>query len=206
MFINEILNEEDLPIKLAGTSTNFRKEAGSHGKDTKGIFRGHQFNKIEQIIICKPEDSKKFHEELLKNAEKFFESLGLHCRTMLMCTSEMGTVAAKKYDIEAWMPAQEKYREVVSCSNCTDYQARRLAIRFRTKDGNKLVHTLNATCVATSRALVAILENNQQKDSSIKVPKVLVPYMNGIKVIGKKEKKAVKKSIKKTVKKKAKQK
>ncbi|MBW3017127.1 serine--tRNA ligase, partial [Candidatus Woesearchaeota archaeon] len=140
----------------------------------------------------------KFHEELLKNAEEFFESLGLHCRTMLMCTAEMGTVAAKKYDIEAWMPAQKAYREVVSCSNCTDYQSRRLAIRSRGKDSNRHVHTLNSTCVATSRALVAIIENYQQKDGTIRVPKALLPYMNGIKVIGKKaEEKVVKKKAKK---------
>jgi len=188
MYMNEILNEEELPIKLAGLSTNFRKEAGSHGKDTKGIFRGHQFNKVEQIIICKPEDSWDLQEELIKNAEEFFESLGLHFRTVSVCTGDMGTIAARKYDVETWMPAQGKYREVVSCSNCTDYQARRLNIRYRTKEGNKIVHTINSTCVATSRALVAILENYQQKNGTVKIPKVLVSYMNGIKVIGKKEK------------------
>jgi seryl-tRNA synthetase len=182
-YIGEIL--EELPIKLTGFSTNFRKEAGSHGKDTKGIFRVHQFNKVEQIIICKPEDSWSFHEELIKNAEEFFKSLGLHFRTVNVCTGDIGTVAAKKYDIEAWYPVQQKYREVVSCSNCTDYQARRLGIRFRTKEGNLVPHTLNATCVATSRALAAILENFQQKNGTVKIPKVLVPYMNGKKVIKK---------------------
>jgi seryl-tRNA synthetase len=189
MFMNEILEEGILPIKMTGISTNFRKEAGSHGKDTKGIFRGHQFNKIEQIILCKPEESWDFHEKLIKNAEEFFKSLGLYCRTVSICTADIGTVAAKKYDIEAWMPAQQKFREVVSCSNCTEYQARRLNVRFRTKEGNKFIHTLNSTCVATSRALVAILENNQKKDGTIKVPKVLVPYMNGMEVIGKKKQK-----------------
>jgi seryl-tRNA synthetase len=185
MYMDEVLEEKDLPIKMTGISDCFRKEAGAHGKDTKGIFRGHQFTKIEQIIICKPEDSWKFHEELIKNAQEFFESLGLHFRKVNICTGDIGTVAAKKYDLEAWMPAQETFREIVSCSNCTDYQARRLKIRYRTAQGNLLVHTLNSTCVATSRALVAILENCQQKDGTIKVPDALVPYMNGVKVIKK---------------------
>jgi seryl-tRNA synthetase len=188
MYMDEIFEEDALPIKMAGLSTNFRKEAGAHGKDTKGIFRGHQFNKVEQVILCKPEQSWKFHEEILKNVEEFFDSLGLHCRTVNICTGDIGTVAAKKYDVEAWMPVQNTYREVASCSNCTDYQARRLGLRYRTKDGNITLHTLNSTCVATSRALVAILENFQQKDGSIKIPKVLVPYMNGVKKIGVKKK------------------
>lgn len=182
MFMDETL--EHLPIKLAGISSCFRKEAGAHGKDTKGIFRGHQFDKIEQIIICKPEDSWKFHEELLRNAVEFFKSLGLHFRVISICTADIGTIAAKKYDLEVWMPAQQAYREVVSCSNCTDYQARRLKIRYRTPDGNKLVHTLNSTCVATSRALVAILENFQDTKGNIHIPKVLQPYMQGQKIIG----------------------
>ncbi len=185
MFMNEIMEEKDLPIKTCGISSCFRKEAGSHGKDTKGIFRGHQFNKIEQIIICKPEESWKYHEELLNNAKEFFKSLGLHFRVQSICTGDIGTVAAKKYDIEVWMPAQQKYREVVSCSNCTDYQSRRLGIRLRGKESNVLVHTLNSTCVATSRAIVAILENFQDKKGVIHIPKVLLPYMNGIKKIEK---------------------
>ncbi len=185
MFMDEIFEEDALPIKSAGISSCFRKEAGAHGKDTKGIFRGHQFNKIEQIIICKPEDSWKFHEELLKNVEDFFESLNLPFRTVNICIGDMGTVAAKKYDVEVWMPAQQKYREVASCSNCTDYQARRLGMRFRNKGKNTIVHTLNSTCVATSRALVGILENNQQKDGSILIPNVLVSYMNGIRKLEK---------------------
>lgn len=179
MFMDEIIEPDCLPIKMAGISTNFRMEAGSHGKDTKGIFRGHQFNKIEQIIICKPEDSWKWHEELIKNAEDFFKSLGLHFRKVNVCTGDIGTVAAKKYDLEAWYPVQDTYREVVSCSNCTDYQARRLKIRYRTPQGNLHVHTLNSTCVATSRALVCLLENNQNPDGTITIPQVLVPYMNG---------------------------
>ncbi|MBI5398152.1 serine--tRNA ligase [Candidatus Woesearchaeota archaeon] len=186
MFMDEILDEKDLPIKLCGVSECFRKEAGAHGKDTKGIFRGHQFTKIEQVIICKPEESWDYHEEIIKNAQEFFSSLGLHFRRVNICTGDIGTVAAKKYDLEAWMPAQNTFREVVSCSNCTDYQSRRLKIRYRTPQGSVLVHTLNSTCVATSRALVAIIENYQQKDGSIKVPEALVQYMNGVTVIRKK--------------------
>lgn len=187
MFMNEILEEKELPIKLCGISSCFRKEAGAHGKDTKGIFRGHQFNKVEQIVICKPEESWKFHEELIKNASEFFESFGLHFRQISICTGDIGTVAAKKYDLEAWMPVQNAYREVVSCSNCTDYQARRLKVRYNSSEGPKFVHTLNSTCVATSRALVAIIENFQNIDGTISIPKVLQPYMNGLTVIGKKK-------------------
>jgi len=185
MYMDEIIEADDLPIKMAGVATQFRKEAGSHGKDTKGIFRGHQFNKIEQVILCKPEDSWKFHDEILKNAEDMWKGLGLHFRKVNICTGDIGTVAAKKFDLEVWMPVQNKYREIVSGSNCTEYQSRRLKIRYRTNEGNKFVHTLNCTGVATSRALVAILENNQQKDGTIKVPDVLVPYMNGKMFIGK---------------------
>ncbi len=184
MYMDEILEPEMLPIKMVGISPCFRKEAGAHGKDTKGIFRVHQFNKIEQIVICKPEDSWKFHEEILKNAEEFFTSLGIPYRVLNMCTGDIGTVAAKKYDIEAWFPCQDAYREVVSCSNCTDYQARRLQIRMRGNKGNITVHTLNSTVVATTRALVAIMENYQEKDGRVGVPKVLQPYMNGRKFIG----------------------
>ena len=180
MLINEVLKEQDMPLKLAGVSTCFRKEAGAHGKDTRGIFRTHQFNKIEQFIFCKPEDSTKLHEELLQNAEDLLQKIGLPYRVVNVCTGDIGTVAAKKYDIEAWMPAQNGYREVVSCSNCTDYQARRLGIRYREKEGaatKGFVHTLNSTAIATGRTIVAILENNQQEDGTIKVPKPLRKYM-----------------------------
>ncbi len=185
MYMNEVMEDKDLPLKSIGVSPSFRKEAGAHGKDTKGIFRGHQFHKIEQVIICKPEESWKYHEELIKNAIAFFESLELHFRQINICTGDIGIVASKKYDLEVWMPAQQQYREVVSCSNCTDYQSRRLNIRYRanTNEGNPFVHTLNSTVVATSRAIVAILENYQTKDGTIKIPKVLQPYMNGIKEI-----------------------
>ncbi len=185
MFMNETIEETQFPIKMVGLSACFRKEAGAHGKDTKGIFRGHQFHKVEQIIICKPEDSWKYHEELIENAKEFFTSLGLHYRQVNICTGDIGIVAAKKYDLEVWMPVQQEFREVVSCSNCTDYQSRRLNMKYRTSEGNKLVHTLNSTVVATSRALVAIFENFQTKEGTIKIPDVLVPYMNGLREIKK---------------------
>jgi len=183
MFMNETLKAEDLPLKLAGLSPCFRKEAGAHGKDTRGIFRTHQFNKIEQFIFCKPEDSWKLHEELLQNAEKLVQKLGLPYRVVNVCTGDIGTVAAKKYDIEAWMPAQDGYREVISCSNCTDYQARRLNIKYREKEGEApkgFVHTLNSTAIATGRTIVAILENYQQQDGSVTIPEALRKYMDGI--------------------------
>jgi len=180
MYMNEVLKEQEMPLKLAGISTCFRKEAGAHGKDTRGIFRTHQFNKVEQFIFCKPEDSARMHEELLLNAEELLQKLELPYRVVNVCTGDIGTVAAKKYDIEAWMPAQNGYREVVSCSNCTDYQARRLGIRYREKEGaapKGFVHTLNSTAVATGRTIVALLENNQQEDGTIKIPNVLRKYM-----------------------------
>lgn len=187
MYMNETLDETQLPLKFVGNSLCFRKEVGSRGVDTKGLFRTHQFNKVEQFIFCRPEDSWKFHEELIKNSEEIFQALDIPFRVVNICTGDIGSVAAKKYDIEAWMPRQNKYAEVVSGSNCTDYQARRLNIKFGKEGGEKqLLHTLNCTGVATSRALVAILENYQNKDGTITVPKVLLPYMNGIKVIGKK--------------------
>jgi seryl-tRNA synthetase len=183
MFMNETLKAEDLPLKLAGLSPCFRKEAGAHGKDTRGIFRTHQFNKIEQFIFCKPEDSWKLHEELLQNAEKLVQKLDLPYRVVNVCTGDIGTVAAKKYDIEAWMPAQDGYREVISCSNCTDYQARRLNIKYREKEGEApkgFVHTLNSTAIATGRTMVAILENYQHEDGSVTIPEALRKYMDGI--------------------------
>ena len=183
-YMDEVIDEKELPIKLSGYSTNFRKEAGAHGKDQKGIFRVHQFNKVEQIIICKPEDSWDFHEELIRNHIDFFNSLGLHSRQVNICTGDIGVVAAKKYDLEVWMPVQKTYREVGSCSNCTAYQATRLNIKYRSSEGNKYVHTLNSTLVATTRALVAIIENFQNKDGTIRIPDVLVPYMDGKKKIG----------------------
>jgi seryl-tRNA synthetase len=189
MLMNETLKEQEMPIKLAGMSTCFRKEAGAHGKDTRGIFRTHQFNKIEQFIFCKPEDSAKLHEELLANAEALLQKIGLAYRVVNVCTGDIGTVAAKKYDIEAWMPAQNGYREVVSCSNCTDYQGRRLGIKFREKEGaapKGVVHTLNSTAIATGRTIVAILENNQLSDGTINIPEALRKYMGNREKIDKK--------------------
>jgi len=186
MHSDEILEPDQLPLKYAGVSPCFRKEAGAHGKDTKGIFRVHQFTKIEQFIFCKPEESRKFHEELLKNAEELMKLLEIPYRVVNICTSEIGIVAAKKYDVEAWYPSQNAYREVVSCSNCTSYQATRLNIRYRLKkggEGKDWVHTLNSTEVASPRILVAILENFQQKDGSIKIPRALQPHLNGLKEI-----------------------
>jgi seryl-tRNA synthetase len=186
MFMNEVLKEEDMPLKLAGISACFRKEAGAHGKDTRGIFRTHQFNKIEQFVFCQPEESWKLHEELLNNAEELIQKLDLPYRVVNVCTGDIGTVAAKKYDIEVWMPAQNAYREVVSCSNCTDYQARRLGIRYREKEGappKGFLHTLNSTAIATGRTIVAVLENFQQEDGTVIVPKVLRKYMQDIEKI-----------------------
>ncbi|MBE0520051.1 serine--tRNA ligase [Candidatus Bathyarchaeota archaeon] len=186
MYMNEVLKAKDLPLKLAGVSANFRKEAGAHGKDTRGIFRTHQFNKIEQFVFCKPKDSWRIHEELIQNAEELVQKLGLPYRVVNVCTGDIGTVAAKKYDIEAWMPAQNGYREIISCSNCTDYQTRRLNVKYREKEGappKGFVHTLNSTALATGRTIVAILENYQQEDGSVIVPKVLRKYMGGMEKI-----------------------
>lgn len=182
MFMNEVLNAQDLPLKYAGISANFRKEAGAHGKDTRGMFRTHQFNKVEQFILCKPEDSWEMHEGLIRNAEELAQKLGLPHQVVNVCTGDIGAVAAKKYDVETWMPAQNKYREIISCSNCTDYQARRLNIRYREKEGaptKGFVHTLNSTALATGRTMVAILGNYQQKDGSIIIPEVLRPFIGG---------------------------
>ncbi|MBS3110343.1 serine--tRNA ligase [Candidatus Woesearchaeota archaeon] len=183
MYMDEVLDESQLPIKLAGVSPCFRKEAGAHGKDTKGIFRVHQFNKVEQFIFCKPEDSWQLHEELLKNAEDIFKKLKLPYRVVNICTADIGTVAAKKYDIEVYYPVQKQYREACSISNCTSYQAARLNVKYRSAEGNRYVHTLNATAVATTRAMAAIIENYQNKDGSITIPTVLHKYMDGLKKI-----------------------
>lgn len=183
MFADEIFDPNDLPKKYVGVSACFRKEIGSHGIDTKGLFRVHQFNKVEQFVFCEPKDSWKIHEELIANAEEIFKKLKLPYRIVNICTGDIGIVAAKKYDLEVWMPREKKYREAVSCSNCTDYQAVGLNMRYQKGEEREYVHTLNSTAVATGRALRAIIENYQQKDGSIKVPDALVPYMNKIKVI-----------------------
>jgi len=179
MYMDEIVDEDDLPIRMAGLSNCFRREIGSHGIDTKGLFRMHQFQKVEQFVFCEPEDSWEIHEELLANAEHLFDALDLPYRVVNVCTGDIGTVAAKKYDIEVYSPRTASYREVVSCSNCTDYQARRLDVRAGKHGGDKeTAHTLNATAIATSRAMVAILENNQNADGTVDVPDALAPYMD----------------------------
>jgi seryl-tRNA synthetase len=170
---NTILEEEKLPLIYAGISPCFRKEAGAHGKDTKGIFRVHQFNKIEQFAFVKPDDSKKYHEILLENAKEFYRTLEIPFRIVDIATGDLGNLASRKYDIEAWYPSQGQFREIVSASNDLDYQARRLKIRYRSKDGNAFVHTLNSTLIATTRTLVAIVENNQLEDGRVVIPKVL---------------------------------
>ena len=179
MRMGEIIEPSELPIKLVGVSPCFRREVGAHGLSDRGIWRVHQFTKVEQIIICKPDESWKHHEELLQNATDLWDSLNLHYKVVNICTGDMGTVAAKKYDLEAWLPGAGEYKEVVSCSNCTDYQANRLKMRYRTSEGNSVVHTLNSTAVATSRTLVAIIEQNQNSDGTVEIPKSLIPYMNG---------------------------
>jgi seryl-tRNA synthetase len=181
-YMDEVILEKDLPIKYVGVSPCFRKEVGAHGKYTKGMFRVHHFNKIEQFIFCHPKDSWKFHEELQKNSEDLYKNLGLHYRVVNVCTGDIGIIAAKKYDIEIWM-ADNTYREAGSNSNCTDYQARRLNIKYRKKEGQSpvgFVHTLNNTALATSRTLIAILEQYQQKDGTVLIPDVLRPLMGSI--------------------------
>ena len=181
---DEILNSKELPIKFAGFSTNFRKEAGSHGKDTKGIFRIHQFDKIEQFVFCKPEDSWKEFDSVLKNSVEIYKALEIPFRIVLLSAGETSKTAAKTIDLEGWYPSQKKYRELGSCSNCLDYQARRSNIRYQ--DGSKMefVHTINNTAIATERMMTCMIENHLQKDSSIKIPKALQKYMGKKKIIG----------------------
>ena len=178
MHSGEILEGSSLPLRYAGTSPCFRKEAGAHGRDQKGIFRVHQFEKVEQFVFARPEDSWVEHERMLEVSESFYRSLGLPHRVMLLSTGDMGKVSAKTYDIEAWMAGQSAYREIVSCSNCTDYQARRLMIRYRDRTNEKpaYLHTLNSTLVATSRTMVAILELFQTSDGHVAIPGPLQKY------------------------------
>jgi len=185
MHMDEIMDGKKLPIRYAGFSPCFRKEAGAHGKDMKGIFRVHQFEKVEQFVYCRPEDSWKEHEKMLALSEEFYRKLGIPYRVMLLSSGDTGKISAKTYDIEAWMAGQNAYREIVSCSNCLDYQARRLAIRFRdkTNEETRFLHTLNSTLVATERTMVAIIENYQTSSGAVEVPEVLQNYMGGIKEI-----------------------
>ncbi|VVB74987.1 Serine--tRNA ligase [uncultured archaeon] len=179
MHMDETFEEKDLPLLYVGYSTNFRKESGRHGLEERGLFRLHQFDKVEQIVFCKTEDSSKWHEELVKNAEEFVKAMELPYRVIKICTGDIGTVAAKKYDIECWSPREQSYFETHSLSNCTSYQASRLNIKYRKGSEKEFVHTLNATEVAIPRMLRAIIENHQTKQGTIKIPKALVPYMNG---------------------------
>jgi seryl-tRNA synthetase len=185
MHMDEILEGMKLPIKYAGFSSCFRKEAGAHGRDMKGIFRVHQFEKVEQFIYCRPDESWREHERMLALSEEFFKQLGIPYRVMLLCSGDTGKISAKTYDIEGWMAGQNAYREIVSCSNCLDYQARRLGIRFRdkTNEETRLVHTLNSTLVATERTMVAILETFQTSKGTVEIPKVLQKYMGGLEEI-----------------------
>jgi seryl-tRNA synthetase len=185
MHMDEILNGNLLPIKYAGISTCFRKEAGAHGKDMKGIFRVHQFEKVEQFVYSRPDDSWEEHDKMLTIAEEFYEKIGIPYRTVLLCSADLGKISAKTYDIEAWMPGQGAYREIGSCSNCTDYQARRLRIRFKdkTNEETSLVHTLNSTLVATERTMVSIMENYQTSNGDVEVPDILRKYMGDVKKI-----------------------
>ena len=184
MYADEILDGNSLPSRYAAISPCFRKEAGAHGKDQKGIFRVHQFEKIEQFVFSKPEDSWKEHEKMIGITEEFFQKLEIPHRVVLLSSGDMGKISAKTYDLEVWMAGQNAYREVVSCSNCLDYQSRRLKIRFRdkTNEDTKYIHTLNSTLVATERTMVAILENLQTKDGHVNIPNVLQKYM-GKKII-----------------------
>jgi seryl-tRNA synthetase len=181
---NEILNEKDLPIYYTAYTPCFRREAGSYGKDVRGLIRQHQFNKVELVKFVKPEDSFNELELLTANAEDILQKLGLPYRVVALCTGDIGFSAAKTYDLEVWLPGQQKYREISSCSNFTDYQARRANIRFRRegKKGTEFVHTLNGSSLAIGRTLVAVLENYQQKDGSVIVPEALRTYM-GVDVI-----------------------
>jgi seryl-tRNA synthetase len=185
MHMDEIFNGKQLPIKYAGISPCFRKEAGAHGKDMKGIFRVHQFEKVEQFVYSRPDESWDEHERMLRISEEFYEIIGIPYRTVLLCSADLGKSSAKTYDIEAWMPGQNAYREIVSCSNCTDYQSRRLSIRFKdkTNEETRLVHTLNSTLVATERTMVSIMENYQTSKGEIEIPDILQKYMGDAKKI-----------------------
>lgn len=173
---NDILQPQELPKRYAGFSTNFRREAGKHGTQTRGIWRIHQFEKVEQYIFCEPEDSWSLHEELIQNSEEVMQKLELPYRVVNVCTGDMNDNAAKKYDIEVWRPPLEEYGEVVSCSNCTDFQARKVDVRIRRDGENETAHTLNATACATERVMTAIVENNQT-EKGIRIPEPLQEYM-----------------------------
>jgi seryl-tRNA synthetase len=181
----EILKEEELPLYLTAYTPCFRREAGSYGRDVRGMLRQHQFDKVEMVKIVHPDSSYDELEKLTNNAERVLQILGLPYRVICLCTGDMGFASSKTYDIEVWLPSQGKYREISSCSNCEDFQARRMNTRFRSKDTGKIrfVHTLNGSGIAIGRCLIAILENYQREDGSVKVPEPLVPYMGGLEEI-----------------------
>jgi len=183
--MQDTLDEKDLPLKYIGISPCFRKEAGAHGRDTKGIFRLHQFYKIEQFVFCKPQDSQKLHEELIKNSEEIIKALEIPYRLVILASGDIGRVSAKTIDIEGWFPAQGSYRELISGSNCLDFQARRLGIKYYKAGDRIFVHTLNCTALAIERAIACLLENHQQQDGSVKIPKALWPYTGFKEIKGK---------------------
>lgn len=173
LHMDDILPPEKLPLRYAGFSTCFRREAGAHGRDTRGIFRVHQFDKVEMFAFTAPDESESEHDNLVSIEEEILRKLELPYRVVHVCTGELGASAARKYDLEAWFPGQQRYRELTSCSNCTDYQARRLNIRMRTAHRNTPVHTLNGTAIAIGRTLISLMENHQQEDGSIRIPEAL---------------------------------
>lgn len=183
---DEILDAERLPLRMTAHSLCFRSEAGSGGRDVRGMIRQHQFEKVELVSICRPEDSDAEHQRMTRCAEVVLEKLGLPYRKVLLCTGDMGFSAIKTYDLEVWLPSQETYREISSCSNCGDFQARRMQARWRNPATGKpeLAHTLNGSGVAVGRAMIAVMENYQNADGSITVPEALRPYMGGIDTIG----------------------
>ncbi|MFN4216174.1 MAG: serine--tRNA ligase, partial [Brevinematales bacterium] len=187
IYQNEILEEKSLPRRITAYAPSFRREAGSYGKDTRGIIRQHQFNKVELVKFCRPEDSEKEHQQMVEQAQKVLKKLGLAHRVVVLSQGDMGFSAAKCYDVEVWLPGQNRYREISSVSNCRDFQARRAQIRFRRESTGKIeyVHTLNGSGLAVGRTVVAILENYQQADGSVLVPEVLRPYMGGLERITK---------------------
>lgn len=181
---DEVIAENSLPLKYLGYSHCFRQEAGAYGKYSKGLYRVHQFTKAEMFIYCKPEESNELHDYLLNIEEKIYQQLEIPYRVLKQCTGDLGAIASRKYDLEAWMPGRDEYGEVTSTSNCTDYQARNLNIKYKTSGGkNEFVHMLNGTAIATSRVIIAILENFQQKDGSVKIPKVLQKWMGKDKIV-----------------------
>lgn len=182
----QIVEEAELPFLYAAYSPCFRSEAGSHGKDVKGLIRMHQFNKVEMVSICAPSQSEEIHQKMVSSATEILEKLGLPYRQIILCTGDMGFASQKTYDLEVWVPSQNKYREISSISNCGDFQARRANIRFRNKEGKvEFAHTLNGSGLAVGRTVVAIMENYQQKDGSVQIPEALFPYMGGLKEIRK---------------------